>query len=97
MAIDGGTVQQVEDALSAPYGLPDFERDISEMKPRFIDIWVIPPIMMYTAWKAKGVVGRWTRRALFTAGLYMMYRNFTEYKKSIESLSLTDLTERMKK
>jgi hypothetical protein len=79
-------VSAVADALGN-YGLTDFERDISGMKPRFVDIWVIPPLMMYAAWKSKGAVNRWTRRALFTAGVYMMYRNYAEYKSSLSSLA----------
>lgn len=82
-----GAVQQVANTLQTPYGLSDFERDVTSMKPRFIDIWVIPPLMIYAAWKSKGSLNRWTRRALFTAGVYMMYRNYAEYKASIASLA----------
>jgi hypothetical protein len=80
-------VSTVADALQTPYGLSDFERDISGMKPRFVDIWVIPPLMMYAAYKSKGSLNKWVRRSLFTAGIYMMYRNYNEYKSSLSSLA----------
>jgi hypothetical protein len=90
-----GNVSQVADALQTPYGLSDFERDVTSMKPRFVDIWVIPPLMMYAAWASSAKryggrgpgLNRWARRALFTAGVYMMYRNFSEYKASITTLT----------
>lgn len=68
------------------YAITDFEKQVSAMKPRFIDIWVLPPLVMYSAYKSRDL-GRWTRRVLFTAGIYMMYRSFTEYKNAASMLT----------
>jgi len=62
------------------YTLTDFEREAQATKPRFIDVWLLPPLVMFAAVKSKDL-GRWTRRAMFTAGVYMLYRNWTAYKE----------------
>lgn len=66
------------------YSYDDFVKDVTSMKPRFADIWVVPPLVMFAAWKAKSL-GKWTRRALFSAGVYMIYRNWTSYQQFVQS------------
>jgi hypothetical protein len=72
--------------MTKPYGAEDFAADIESMKPRFVDIWVIPPLMLWFAYSAKSM-HRWPRRMLFSAGIYMLYRNYAEYKKAALSVA----------
>jgi hypothetical protein len=76
----------LDDRLSTPYGVADFERDMTSVKPRFVDIWVIPPMMIWLGLRAKAL-HRWPRRMLFTAGAYMLMRNYAGYKQSMVALS----------
>ena len=62
------------------YGLTQFEKDIQKIRPRFFDTHILPPFMLWFAMKSRAM-GRWPRRALFTAGIYMLYRNYSDYKK----------------
>lgn len=62
------------------YTLTDFEKEAQSLKPRFIDVWLLPPLVMFAAVKSKDL-GRWTRRAMFTAGVYMLYRNWSAYQE----------------
>lgn len=71
--------------LKIPYSLDQFEQDVSRLKPRAFDTFLLPPFMMWFAAASKSGMGRWPRRILFTAGLYMVYRNFSEYRKAIAS------------
>ena len=64
----------------ANYSLDQFQKDLQNFKPRAFDTYVLPAFMMYFAWKARGMP-RLARRMLFVAGIYMGYRNFSEYKK----------------
>jgi hypothetical protein len=66
----------------ANYSLDQFQKDLENFKPRAFDTYVLPAFMMYFAWKARGMP-RLARRMLFVAGIYMGYRNFSEYKKLI--------------
>jgi hypothetical protein len=72
--------------MPTSYGLDDFQREISAMQPRPVDIWLLPPLVMYAAWKSRDL-GRWTRRIMFSAGIYMMYRNWTKYKEAVASVA----------
>jgi hypothetical protein len=74
------------DLLTNTYGAADFEKDVSTMKPRLIDIWLIPPLVMYAGWKTRDL-NKWTRRMLFTAGVYMLYRNYSAYKSAVSSIA----------
>jgi hypothetical protein len=75
------------DLITTPYGLADFEKDMTDVKPRFVDIWVIPPLMIYLGLGLKSKpLGRWPRRMLFTAGAYMLMRNYASYKQSVVTL-----------
>lgn len=72
--------------LTANYSAQDFENDVSTMKPRFVDIYMIPPLCMYAAWKTRDV-NKWVRRSLFVAGIYMIYRNlksYTEFPQTVQ-------------
>jgi len=66
------------------YSFEQFEQDMASLKPRFMDIYVIPALLVTASVKAKRPLGRWTRRAVFTAGLYMLMRNYAQYKKAVE-------------
>ena len=60
---------------------------IESVRPRPFDTYILPLFMAGYAFKSKAPMGRWARRILFTAGVYMFYRNFSEYRKSYESIA----------
>jgi hypothetical protein len=65
---------------------------MARMQPRFIDTWVIPPLMIWLALRQSpdrkgGGMGRWPRRMLFTAGAYMLMRNYGNYKTALTALA----------
>jgi hypothetical protein len=66
--------------------LGQFARDLEGFQPRAFDTYVLPAFLVLYAVRSKNAVGRWPRRILFTAGLYMFYRNFTEYRELIASI-----------
>jgi hypothetical protein len=62
------------------YSFAQFEADLMKVQPRPIDVYFLGPFMIYFALRAKKGMGRWTRRILFTAGIYTIYRNWQAYK-----------------
>lgn len=68
------------------YSISQFESDISGMKPRFFDTWILPGFMLWFAMQSKKGMGKNVRRMLFTAGVYMTFRNFTSYKQAYETV-----------
>lgn len=68
------------------YNLAKLEADIQSVQPRFFDVWVIPPLMMWFATKAKEMP-RNARRMLFAGGIYAFYRNYSRYKKAVTKLA----------
>ena len=76
------TAAALQSQLTQSYSLPQLETDILSTRPRFMDIWVLPALMLYVAYKARGV-NVWTRRALFVGGIYAGYRNYAIYKQAI--------------
>jgi hypothetical protein len=79
--------QSILDVVTKPYSVDQFESDIEAMKPRFMDIWVVPGLMFYAAFKSRGAIGNWTRRAIFVGACYLVYRNYGVYKQALASLS----------
>lgn len=67
------------------YSMTQFEKDMERFKPRIFDTYILPGFMIYYAWKSKEM-RKTARRILFTSGLYMMYRSYTEYKKMFAQL-----------
>lgn len=67
------------------YSLAQFERDVQRIKPRIFDTYILPPFMMYYAVQSKGMRKN-ARRMLFTAGVYMIYRNYANYKQALAAL-----------
>jgi len=67
------------------YSLAQFETDVQRVKPRIFDTYILPPFLMYYAVQSKGMRKN-ARRMLFTAGVYMVYRNYAEYKKAVVNL-----------
>lgn len=76
----------VRDFLMQPYGAADLTADMTKMQPRFVDTWVIPPLMIWLG-LSQGGMGRWPRRMLFSAGAYMLMRNYSNYKTAVMALS----------
>lgn len=66
--------------------LGQFSRDLEAFQPRAFDTYVLPAFIVLYAMRSKRGMGRWPRRILFTAGVYMFYRNFTEYRELIAGL-----------
>lgn len=62
------------------YSAEQFEQDVQNFKPRIFDTWILPGFMIYYAVKSKEM-RRNARRILFTSGVYMMYRSYSEYKR----------------
>jgi len=69
-----------------PYSYTQFESDVTKFKPRVFDTYILPAFLLYFAVKSKSGMGRGARRALFTAGVYMIYRNYSEYKNLVVAL-----------
>lgn len=67
------------------YSIQQFESDVEAMKPRAFDTYILPPFLCYYAYKSKGMKKN-ARRMLFTAGIYMFYRNYSSYKAAITAL-----------
>lgn len=67
------------------YTLKNFETDITSIKPRIFDTYILPGFLMYYAIKSKEMKKN-TRRMLFVAGVYTAYRNYNDYKKLIMNL-----------
>jgi len=73
----------------ANYSFSQFEKDISSLKPRLFDTYILPGFILFYALKSKGM-SKTARRMLFVAGIYMAYRNYNEYKNlalSIKALA----------
>jgi len=68
------------------YSLQQFEADVEGMKPRVFDTWILPAFMLFFAVKSKNAMGLAARRMLFTAGVYMVMRNYAEYKTAVLAL-----------
>lgn len=64
------------------YSLEQFEQEIQQIRPRPFDTYVLPGFLIFYAVKSRSGMGRLARRMLFTAGVYMVYRNYAEYKKA---------------
>lgn len=67
------------------YTAQDFEKDIQNVKPRIFDTYILPAFMVGYAVKSKGMP-KTARRILFTAAVYMTYRNYSIYKKQFLAL-----------
>jgi len=69
------------------YSLQQFERDIEKVQPRPFDTYVLPGFLIFYAIRSKGGMGRLARRMLFSAGVYMVYRNYARYKEAYTALA----------
>ncbi len=72
--------------MNLPYSVEQFEADISEMKPRPFDTYILPAFLILYAVRSKNAMGRWMRRILFTSGIFMAYRNWSEYKALVANM-----------
>ena len=70
------------------YSVEQLEADVQNVKPRIFDTYILPGFMMYYAWRSRDM-RKVARRILFTSGMYMMYRNYSEYKKIFTQLQQT--------
>lgn len=68
------------------YSFEQFEADMSKMQPRFFDTYLLPGFMMYFAVISKSGMGKWTRRVLFSSGIYMFYRNYEKFKNIVPAI-----------
>ena len=72
--------------MNLPYSVSQFKEDIATMKPRPFDTYILPAFLVMYAMRSKNPMGRWMRRILFTSGVFMFYRNWTEYKALVEHM-----------
>lgn len=68
------------------YSLAQFESDIEAIRPRPFDTYILPVFLMGYAYKSKQMRVN-ARRALFVSGIYIGYRNYTEYKKLVAKIA----------
>lgn len=63
---------------------------------RPFDRYVLPGFLIWYAWASKRPMGRWTRRMLFTAGVYAVYRNLSAYREIAQQaqIALNPVVER---
>lgn len=66
------------------YSLQQWNSDMEKIKPRFFDTYILPPFIMWFAAKSK--MKKWPRRMLFMGGVFMLYRNWSEYRKAAVTL-----------
>jgi len=70
------------------YSLSQFETDIESLsKPRLFDTYILPGFLLFYALRSKSAMSRSARRILFTAGIYMVYRNYAQYKATAQSVA----------
>lgn len=74
-----------EGNAALPYSIEQFEKDVENFKPRVFDTYILPGFLMVYAVKSKEM-RRAARRILFTSGIYMMYRNYAEYKRALSGM-----------
>jgi hypothetical protein len=82
----GDDMSDIQTALQIPKTPAELEAQIASMKPRFFDTYLLPPFMMYFAFKSKSMP-KLARRMLFAAGIYMGMRSYSEYKAALTTSS----------
>ena len=65
------------------YSLQQFEQELTGMKPRIFDTYILPAFLIFYAIKSKSPMGKKVRRMLFVSGVYMTYRNYQNYKQAV--------------
>lgn len=63
------------------------EQDIMNFQARPFDIYILPAFVILYSIKSKTGMSRLARRILFTSGVYMGFRNYSEYKKALAGMS----------
>ncbi len=53
---------------------------IKSQKVRAFDIYALGPFLLYAAFASKRGLGKWPRRALFTAGVFTIIYNVKSYQ-----------------
>lgn len=69
------------------YSLTQFQSDIQNVGPRPFDQYILPVFLLGYAIRSKKPMGKTARRILFSAGIYMFYRNYVNYKKLIQEIT----------
>lgn len=59
--------------------LTDLEALAKSQKVRLFDMYFLGPFMAWYAFRSKGM-GKWPRRALFSAGIYTVVYNLNNYR-----------------
>jgi hypothetical protein len=66
------------------YDLDTFtEQAGAAAQDRPFDRYILPGFLVWYAWASRKPMGRWTRRMLFTAGVYAVYRNLAAYRDAL--------------
>jgi len=61
----------------------EFERQVQQVRPRFIDTYVLPGFLIWYAIRSKEMPKR-ARRILFISGVYAGYRSYDAYKQAFQ-------------
>jgi hypothetical protein len=70
------------------YSLEQFAADVEKLnRPRLFDTYILPGFLILYAVKSRAAMGRTARRILFTAGIYMLYRNYAQYRAAVASIA----------
>lgn len=69
------------------YSMEQFEQDVRAIRPRPFDTYVLPAFLIFVAVRSgKRPLPKLARRMLFTSGVYMLYRNYAQYKQAYQVL-----------
>ncbi len=61
---------------------------IANQKVRAFDVYALGPFLIYAAFASrKGALSRWPRRILFSAGVFAIIYNFSQYKKLAQKVT----------
>lgn len=67
--------------------LDAIEAAARDQKARAFDIYALGPLLIYASFASgKGALGRWPRRALFTAGAFAILYNLGAYREALRKL-----------
>lgn len=64
----------------------EFDKQVSQVQPRFIDTYVLPGFLIWYAIKSTQMPKR-ARRILFISGVYAGYRSYGEYKRVLSRVA----------
>lgn len=64
----------------------ELDQLFASQRVRLFDTYALGPFLIWYAMKSKGM-GKWSRRTLFTAGIYTVIYNWKNYRAAEEYLA----------